>query len=123
MDDKAQDPLTYLREDFRLQLTTFYSRVKLAPPYDSVENAIRHLTIMVRRRPVEEQRRLTGDAAARWQAYRAAFVESGLHLKHRGILGGLAQRAEVMDLPDDHRTLLDLFRSNPSPPPSTPDRQ
>lgn len=113
MTGNAQDPLTHLREDFRLQLETFYGRLKLAPPYDSVEKAITRLAAIVKPRSADDQRRLVEDAAERWQAYRAAFVESGLHLKHRGIIAGLARSGQTTGLPDEHRALLEVFLAKP----------
>src|SRR5512138_3920538 len=50
-----QDLTVALREEFRSHLETFYSRLKLAPPYESVEQAIRSLTTAVHSLP-EAQR-------------------------------------------------------------------
>lgn len=103
------DPLSQLREDFRQQLEVFYARLKLAPPYDSVEKAITRLTANVTPLTLDDQHRLLADSSARWQAYRAAFIESGLHLKHRGIITGLAKQGSVAGLPEAHRILLDVY--------------
>src|SRR5262249_51426425 len=67
-----------LREEFRHHLETFYARLKLAPPYESVENAIRCLTTSVHALPPLERARLATDATARWQHFRQAFESSGL---------------------------------------------
>jgi hypothetical protein len=109
----SSDPVQTLREEFRQHLEVFYARLKLAPPYDSVEKAIARLTAKVKALSVDEQQRLLADVPARWQAYRAAFVESGLHLKHRGIIAGLARKGQTTGLPDEHRAFLEVFLSKP----------
>ena len=78
-----------LREEFRGHLALFYSRLKLAAPYDSVEKALGTLTKTLKALPPEERNRLTSPTAQRWTHFRVAFVESGLNLKHRGIIAGL----------------------------------
>ncbi|HSS29720.1 MAG TPA: hypothetical protein VLL06_01745, partial [Nitrospiraceae bacterium] len=40
-----------LREEFRHHLETFYAQLKLAPPYESVEKAIRSLTTSIHALP------------------------------------------------------------------------
>ena len=44
-----------LREEFRHHLETFYAQLKLAPPYESVEKAIRSLTTSVHALPPLER--------------------------------------------------------------------
>ena len=102
-----------LREEFRHQVEVFYARLKLASPYDSVEKAVARLTANVKALSVEEQQRLVTDVSARWQVFRAAFVESGLHLKHRGIIAGLARNGQTTALPDEHRVFLEVVLSKP----------
>ncbi len=109
MGGSGSDPLSQLREDFRHQLELFYARLKLAPPYDSVEKAITRLTADIKARSVADQRQVWDDPTARWQAYKAAFVESGLHLKHRGIIAGLAKGGVPPDLPAEHQAFLDVY--------------
>jgi hypothetical protein len=99
-----------LREDFRRRLATFYAELKLAPPYDSVEKALTRLTTRLNALSPEELEQVQRDQAARWTQYRAAFVESGLHLKHRGIITGLI-RSGATALPPEYKPLLDSFLS------------
>ncbi|MGE3153272.1 MAG: hypothetical protein AB7G48_03675 [Nitrospiraceae bacterium] len=105
----ALDPVRELRETFRRHLETFYATLKLAPPYHSVEQGILHLTKILHALPVEERRRIANDPAAQWTYFQEAFVASGLNLKHRGILAGMARRRESLDLPAEYHGLLDTF--------------
>jgi len=100
-----------LREEFRSHLETFYSRLKLAPPYESVEQAIRSLTAAVHRLSGAEQARLAQDPNLKWQQFRAAFETSGLAKKHRGIIAGLARNRSGLDLPSEYDHFLTLFTS------------
>ncbi len=99
-----------LREEFRGHLTLFYSRLKLAAPYDSVEKALGTLTKTLTSLPPEELHRVASDRSQRWTLFRAALVDSGLNLKHRGIIAGLAQSGTPLDLPEDFEHLLSLYR-------------
>ncbi len=110
MAGNPSDPLAELRVDFRRQLEVFYGALKLAPPYDSVEKAIARLLADVKALAPDDQVRLLTDAPARWEAYRRAFVDSGLHLKHRGILAGLAKQGVPSGLPNELAVLLDVYR-------------
>ena len=105
----ASDPIRQLRETFRRHLETFYATLKLAPPYHSVEQGILHLTRTLNALPVEERQRIANDPAAQWACFREAFVASGLNMKHRGILAGMARRRETLDLPAEYHCLLDTF--------------
>lgn len=105
----APDPVRQLRETFRRHLDTFYATLKLAPPYHSVEQGILHLTRILNALPVEERQRIANDPAAQWTCFREAFVASGLNMKHRGILAGLARRRETLNLPAEYHCLLDTF--------------
>lgn len=98
-----------LREEFRAHLETFYAQLKLAPPYESVEKAIRALTTAVHALPKEEQARIAADSAAKWQQFRAAFDTSGLGKKHRGIIAGLARNRAAIALPAEYDHFLGLF--------------
>lgn len=100
-----------LREEFRGHLETFYSRLKLAPPYESVEKALRALTTAVHNLSGAEQLRLAEDAAWKWDHFRRAFETSGLAKKHRGIIVGLARHRERLDLPPEYDHFLTLFTS------------
>ena len=104
-----RNPLDLLRDEFRQHLQLFYSRLKLAPPYDSVEKALGRLTASVKELPAAEQQRLLSDPALRWARYRQAFIESGLSQKHRGIIAGLAQQRGSIDLPPEFDHFLDLY--------------
>ena len=102
-------PEILLRDEFRRHLQVFYSRLKLAPPYHSVEKALLLLAAMVNALPPEEQHRLANEPAGRWTHYQKAFVESGLCQKHRGIIAGLARDRNALDLPKEFDHLLDLY--------------
>jgi len=105
------DPIHELREEFRTHLDTFYARLKLAPPYESVEKAIRSLTTAVQALPQPERSRIAADSALRWQLFRQAFEASGLSKKHRGIIAGLARNRVGLDLPQEYDQFLNLFKA------------
>jgi len=107
----SSDPVQSLREEFRHHLEIFYARLKLAPPYHSVEKAIAQLTAVLKAMPPEARARLAVDSASRWDQYRQAFAESGLNQKHRGIITGLAKSGQTGDLPKEYDHFLDTFRS------------
>ena len=98
-----------LREEFRAHLEAFYAQLKLAPPYESVEKAIRALTTAVHALPKEEQARIASDSTAKWQQFRTAFETSGLSKKHRGIIAGLARNRSAIALPAEYDHFLQLF--------------
>jgi O-acetyl-ADP-ribose deacetylase (regulator of RNase III) len=100
-----------LREEFRHHLETFYAQLKLAPPYESVEKAIRSLTTSVHALPPVERARLATDATARWQHFRQAFESSGLSKKHSGIIAGLARNRSGLNLPAEYDQFLSLYLS------------
>lgn len=103
------DPIKTLGEDFRRHLEIFYARLKLAPPYDSVEKAIKSLTSTVASMPAEERSRVLGDSTLAWTQYRQAFVDSGLVLKHRGIILGLIRSHQTSDLPAEYAAFLKAY--------------
>jgi hypothetical protein len=103
------DQFHILQDEFRAHLETFYARLKLAPPYESVEKAIRALTTAVHALPKAEQTRMMSDPVARWEQFRLAFHASGLAKKHRGIIAGLARNRSTVDLPAEYDHFLDLF--------------
>ena len=105
----SSNQLHELREEFRAHLETFYAQLKLAPPYESVEKAIRSLTTAVHALPKEEQTRIASDSAAKWQQFRMAFETSGLSNKHRGIIAGLARNRSAIALPAEYDHFLQLF--------------
>ncbi len=104
-----ESPEVLLREEFRRHLEFFYSRLKLAPPYHSVEKALVLLTTLLKTIPAAELQQLTADPSLRWAYYRRAFVESGLSQKHRGIIAGLARDRRALELPQEFDSLLDLY--------------
>ncbi len=105
----VSDPLQALREEFRRHLEIFYAQLKLAPPYESVEKAIRTLTSSVHALPKEEQARIASDPTLQWKQFRMAFDTSGLVKKHRGIIAGLARNRSALDLPAEYDHFLSLF--------------
>lgn len=109
---RGTGPVESLRDEFRGHLDLFYSRLKLAPPYDSVEKALGSLTATLKAIPSEELQRMRMDTAQRWTYFRRAFVDSGLIQKHRGIIAGLARSGVPHDLPPEFNHLLDLYRTN-----------
>lgn len=98
-----------LREEFRSHLETFYTQLKLAPPYESVEKALRALVTAVHALPKSEQTRIAENAALKWEQFREAFESSGLNRKHRGIIAGLAKNRARLNLPTDYDRFLTLF--------------
>jgi hypothetical protein len=105
------DHIQALREEFRHHLELFYAQLKLAPPYESVEKAIRSLTTSVHALPQSERARLISDATVRWQHFRQAFESSGLSKKHRGIIAGLARNRSSLNLPAEYDQFLNLYLS------------
>jgi hypothetical protein len=103
------DQILALREEFRHHLETFYAQLKLAPPYESVEKALRSLTTSIHALPPVERESLATDANARWQHFRLAFESSGLSKKHRGIIGSLARNRSSLNLPAEYDQFLNLF--------------
>src|SRR5262245_55758131 len=111
----AQSDVTLaLREEFRSHLETFYSRLKLAPPYESVEKAIRALTTAVHDLPDLQRARLLQEPGLKWAQFRRAFERSGLAKKHRGIIAGLARNRQGLELPPEYDHFLELFGSTSS---------
>lgn len=100
-----------LREEFRRHLEIFYAQLKLAPPYESVEKAIRTLTTTLHALPKEEQALIASDPALQWAQFRQAFERSGLVKKHRGIIAGLARHRAAIALPPEYDLFLSLFNA------------
>lgn len=107
----SSDPIHELREEFRTHLETFYAVLKLAPPYESVEKAIRALTTALQALPRPEQSRIAADSVLRWEQFRQAFESSGLNKKHRGIIAGLARNRASLNLPSEYDQFLSLFQT------------
>lgn len=104
------DPTQVLKDEFRRHLETFYARLNLAPPYESVEKAVRTLTTIVHALSHDEQVRIVADPALQWQQFRAAFETSGLVNKHRGIITGLVANRAALTLPVEYDHFLNFFR-------------
>lgn len=107
----ASAAVQFLRDDFRRHLEAFYGLLQLAPPYHSVEKAIVYLTNSLTAMASEEQEAIRRDRTRQWALYRAAFVESGLSQKHRGIIAERVRSGRVGDLPLEYKNFLDTFAS------------
>ncbi len=105
------DSLAQLRDEFRRHLETFYAKLKLAPPYHSVEKAVLQLATTLKALPPEERDRIVADPELRWARYVEAFTAAGLNQKHRGIIAGLARSRQTLDLPKEYDRFLDAFRT------------
>ncbi len=106
-----QDSHQALLSEFRENLEAFYAELKLAPPYDSVEKTIRCLSDLLKTKTAEEQAQVLSNNALKRQLHVQAFVDSGLHKKHRGIITGLAHTNAFDQFPESLRYLLEPFRS------------
>lgn len=109
--NRGTGPVESLRNEFREHLEVFYGRLKLAAPYDSVEKALGSLVMRLNALSPEELAMLSVRGEQRWAHFRQAFIESGLSLKHRGIIAGLARSRQSLDLPPEFDHLLDLYIS------------
>ena len=78
-----------LLTDFRHDLESFYQRLHLAPPYDSVEKALSSLSTLIQTKTADEQQHIADNSISKWKLYQKAMIESGLYKKHRGIIAGL----------------------------------
>ena len=105
------DQFHALKEEFRRHLEMFYAKLKLAPPYESVEKAVRTLTTIIHALPIDEQNQINADSALRWRQFKRAFEASGLAKKHRGIIAGLARNRSAVELPAEYDHFLELFGS------------
>jgi len=103
--------LDLLRGDFRYHLEQFYASLNLAPPYHSLEKAIRLLSIEGERKTPEELEHLNEDSILKWKFYDEIFGESGLPQKHRGIIRGLIKSDQTLSLPAPYRIFLNAFQS------------
>src|SRR5262249_47150306 len=107
--EPSLDSVVSLRDQFRQHLGLFYARLKLAPPYESVEKAVRLFTTTLHALSKEEQARIASDPPLKWEQFRLAFESSGLNQKHRGIITGLARNRASLGLPPEYDQFLDLF--------------
>jgi hypothetical protein len=107
--NRPADPTQILCDEFRHHLESFYARLKLAPPYHSIEKAIAHLNSRLKNLEPGERERIAADGPMRWAEFTRAFVESGLNQKHRGIIAGLAGSPLVTILPEEYRHFIETF--------------
>ena len=108
-DPSSGNPTQMLADEFRRRLEMFYAGLKLAPPYESVEKAVRTLTTAVHALPRAEQQKIASDPTQQWQHFSLAFERSGLAKKHRGIIAGLVRNRAALPLPADYDHFLNQF--------------
>lgn len=106
----SSDIIAHLTQDFRTQLNQFYSWMNLAPPYNSIELAIKALTTELNSKSFDEQRIIVSIPEKRWELYLQIFLASGLGHKHRGILTTKAKTFTPSSSTQDYRTFLQIFR-------------
>lgn len=112
MPTRVPDPVVvFLRQDFRHHLAQFYTFLNLAPPYESVEKAIRLLSSAYDRHSPQEQQYLLDDDNRKWKFYEEVFIESGLVQKHRGIIRGLINSGRTASLPTPYSHFIRPFTS------------
>ncbi len=102
-------PVKILLTDFRHDLESFYQRLQLAPPYDSVEKALTCLGTLVQTKTADEQQHIADNKITKWKLYQKAIIESGLYKKHRGIIAGLLRSQNMTDIPEVQRYLQEPF--------------
>ena len=107
-------PLKFLCQDFRHHLEQFYASLNLAPPYHSLEKAVRLLSVECQKKPREELEHLTEDANRKWCFYGEIFSESGLADKHRGIILGLMESDKTPNLSTQYHIFLRTFHPKTS---------
>lgn len=105
----SKDVNQRVRQEFRRHLEIFYAQLKLAPPYHTIEKAILALSQSLGEMTLEDRKRVAVDPALQWAQYRAAFIKSGLNLKHRGIIIGMVQAGRASDLPTEYESFLSAF--------------
>jgi len=98
-----------LLTDFRHDLESFYQRVQLAPPYDTVEKALTCLSTLVQAKTAEEQQHIADNKISKWTLYQKAIIDSGLYKKHRGIIASLLRSQNATDIPEVQRYLQEPF--------------
>jgi len=110
--DEPNDAVAALRDEFRQHLELFYSQLKLAPPYHSLEKAVALLGSKVKAMGSVEQARLLADPALRWEQFSQVFVESGLNRKHRGIIARMCVTSpRPSTLSQEYESFLKSFSS------------
>ena len=104
--------LDWLCQDFRRHLEQFYASLSLAPPYDSLEKAIRLLSKKCKKKAPEDLQALIQNPPLKWELYSAIFLESDLSQKHRGIIRGLIESDRTIALPAEYKNFLNAFHSS-----------
>ena len=109
----ASDPVQALRDDFRRHLELFFAGLKLAPPYNSVEKAVATLAGNLKAMAIQDRVQVAENPHRRWTEYGKAFVESGLHRKHHGIVVGLIRSKQTTGLPPEYSAWLEVYTKEP----------
>ena len=109
---KPKSHLADLRKDFRHQLEQFYAFLNLAPPYHSLEKAIRYLSTAFSQKTDNDQKKLMEESRLKWEFYGQIFVESGLSQKHRGIIHRLVQSGQPTNLPREFGNFTKAFQAH-----------
>lgn len=102
-------PVQILLTDFRRDLESFYQRLQLTPPYDSVEKALTCLSNLMQTKPPDEQQQIADNEIHKWMLYQKAVIESGLYKKHRGIIAGLLRSQNTAEIPEAQRYIQEPF--------------
>ena len=113
MKKHSDDFVVSFREDFRYHLEQFYSYLHLAPPYNSVEKAVRFLSTSLQQKSQDEREQLAENSDLKWALFEQAFIESGLPQKHRGIICGLVKSQKCPDLPSQYSVFTKPFLPDP----------
>ncbi len=95
--------------EFRGHLEAFYASLRLAPPYHSIEKALTTFASGYKFKTQQEQDQVNFDETLKQHLYHEAFVESGLHKKHRGIIAGLLKGPTPPTIAKECRYLLQPF--------------
>ena len=111
---RGTGPIESLRDEFREHLHVFYSRLKLAAPYDSVEKALGVLTTTLKALAAGGAPTSACGPDPTMGAFSASLRRIGPELEtsrdHRR--PGTIQAA-ALDLPPEFDHLLDLYRTTP----------
>lgn len=102
-------PVKIILTDFRHDLESFYQRLQLTPPYDSVEKALTCLSTLMQTKTADEQQHIADNKISKWKLYQIAIIDSGLYKKHRGIIAGLLRSQNATDIPEVQRYLQEPF--------------
>ena len=112
MREQSDQIVQSLCKDFRYHLEQFYSYLHLAPPYNSVEKAVRFFSTALQQKSQEERQEVAENIRLQWELFEQSFVDSGLPQKHRGIIRGLVQSNDSFELPPEYSVFIKPFLSN-----------